>query len=97
MMVEIKKDDLDLGIAYNILQILAARQQNVRNGVNMGDAMYGLVSTGFRSILPWVVFDENGSYELTRSNDIDFSMDNPDELRGQIVSLAGKIMWIING
>jgi hypothetical protein len=100
LVVEAKKDDLNLGAAQNFLQILAARQQNIRRGVNMGDTMYGLVSTGFKSMLLRVVFKENGHFVLTRSRIIIFptkkTSTSEQVLRERTDSLSGKTMWVID-
>jgi hypothetical protein len=78
LVVELKKKKkLDLGIAHNLLHILAARQQNIRNGVDMGDTMYGLASNGFESVLLRVVFKENDRFMLTQSKMIKFPTGGP--------------------
>jgi hypothetical protein len=96
LVIEIKKDELDLGISQNLLQILAAHQQNRRRKVRMGNTMYGLASTGFESVLLRMVFDKKGDYKLTRSDAIEIPFGEPDALREQVESLAGKINWIVD-
>jgi hypothetical protein len=100
LVTEIKKEDLNLGMAQNFLQILAARQQNIRRKVNMGDTMYGLVSTGFESILVRVVFKMNGRFTLTRSRIIKLptgkTSASEQVLSERVESLSGKTMWAVD-
>jgi hypothetical protein len=70
LVMEAKADDLNEGVAQNILQLQAAHQHNVRNGVNTNNTMFGLATTAFESVLLRAVFDDEGGMKVTRSDPI---------------------------
>jgi hypothetical protein len=67
LVVEVKADNLELGIAQNLLQIRAAYQQNKRKRLNIGTTMYGLATTVSEWVLTKVVFKSNNEYTVSQT------------------------------
>jgi hypothetical protein len=65
--VEIKADNLELGMAQNLLQIRAAYQQNKRRKIDMGVTMYGLATTISQWVLTKVVFKSKDEYVVSQT------------------------------
>jgi hypothetical protein len=96
LVMEAKATDLNEGVAQNILQIQAAHQHNVRNGINTRNTMFGLATIASKSILLRVVFDDEGGMEVTRSDPITLPIRYPEPhytLRMQLGLLLGHITW----
>jgi hypothetical protein len=57
--VEVKSESLRMGIAQNVLQLEAVRAQNLANGIDLGDTMFGVATTGSQWVLVKMVFNAN--------------------------------------
>jgi hypothetical protein len=58
MVIEAKATDLDLCIAQNVLQIIAAHEQNLDKNIDLGDTMYGMATIASKSVLVKAVFGD---------------------------------------
>jgi hypothetical protein len=94
--VEVKADNLELGMAQNLLQIRAAYQQNKCKKIDMGTTMYGLTTTVSKWVLNKVVFKSNDKYIISQSKTIELPIGRtpiseiPNKSFGLIL---GCLMW----
>jgi hypothetical protein len=101
LVIEAKATDLRPGIAQNLLQVRAAYRQNQKNGIDLGDTMYGLVTTASEWVLLKVAFAENDKCTVARCKDelvLSVKEDGVSEdlLLKQVEPIVGYIAWVLD-
>jgi hypothetical protein len=97
LIVEVKADNLELGMAQNLLQIRVAYQQNKRKKLDMGTTMYGLATTVSEWVLTRVVFKSSNEYTVSQTKPMALPIrekkpisEIPNKIFGLIL---GRVMW----
>jgi hypothetical protein len=96
--VEVKSDDLDMGIAQNVLQLEAVRAKNLANGIDLGDTMVGIATTGSEWVLVKMVFNANAKSTASATEIIPLSVKDKKQskaaLSKELELLHGSITQI---
>jgi hypothetical protein len=97
--IEVKSKRLTLGLAQNLLQLKAAREQNLKNGIDLGNTMFGIVSTGDKWVLTKAVFNADDKPAFFVSEDISLSIrgNQPPKavLSNQLGQIHGQITRLV--
>jgi hypothetical protein len=96
LVVEVKADNLELGIAQNLLQIRAAYQQNKRKRLNIGATMYGLATTVSKWMLTKVVFKSKDEYTVSQTKPMALPIRKKsisDIPVSNFKIIFGRVMW----
>jgi hypothetical protein len=99
LVVEVKANNLELGMAQNLLQIRAAYQQNRSKKIDMGITMYGLATTVSEWVLTKVVFRSKNEYTVSQTRPIALPIREGNISRistKDFKPLLGKVMWPIH-
>jgi hypothetical protein len=96
LVIEVKATEINPGIAQNLAQIAAARDQNLRNGVELGDTMFGIATTGYDWVLMKVVFGADNKPAVSVSKGMTLSIRCKELSKTVLVKefelLRGRIM-----
>jgi hypothetical protein len=93
--IETKCERIKVGVAQNLLQLDTTRKKNMRNGIDLGDTMYGIVTTGCKWVLTKAVFNADGKPTVSITKPMYLSIKDKvlskDEISKQLGLLHGCI------
>jgi hypothetical protein len=96
--VEVKASCIDTAIAQCLLEMEAAREQNLENGIDLGDTMFGIATTGEQWVLVKAVFGaDKPTVTVTKIMHLSIKCKKlaKKTITTQLKRIHGQITWLV--